>query len=176
MNARLVPFLVLGAAVLVAGCGQKRIVLCPGAAILADTANETIFRPGAPEDLSGVAYTASVSGVRSDCSFDQREGQSFSSIDLDFRAVRAPSPDGARYNLPYFVTLNSAGRVLSKKMYNVSFDFAPGAAVATTDISLDRTAVSLERGLLPTDYQFLVGFQLTQAQLAYNRTMGRYIP
>lgn len=174
MTLRFVPIIAL--ALLLAGCGQARIVLCPGAAILADTASQTIFRSGAPEDLSGVAYTATVSGVKSDCSFDQKDGQSFSSIDLTFRAVRAPSADPARYNLPYFVTLNSAGRVLSKKMYNVSFNFAPGAAVATADIALDRTAVSLERGLLPTDYQFLIGFQLTEAQLAYNRKMGRYIP
>ena len=176
MKSRFVPFLALGAAVLLAGCGQQRVILCPAAAVLADTASETVFRGNAPQDPSGAAYTATIGGVKSDCIFDQQQGQTFSSFDIAFRAVRAPSPDAARYNLPYFVTLNSAGRVLSKKMYNVSLEFAPGAAVATADISLGRTTVNLERGLLPTDYQFLVGFQLTPEQLAYNRKMGRYIP
>jgi hypothetical protein len=176
MTSRPVLLAALGGLLLLAGCGQQRVVLCPAAAALADTASETVFRPGAPQDPSGVAYTASIGGVKSDCIFDQQQGQTFSSFDIAFRAVRAPSPDAARYNLPYFITLNSAGRVLSKKMYNVQLEFAPGAAVATADISLGRTTVNLERGLIPTDYQFLVGFQLTQEQLAYNRKMGRFTP
>jgi hypothetical protein len=176
MKSRLISCIALGALVLVGGCGQQRIVMCPGAAILADTANETIFRVGAPRDLSGAAYTAIMTDVKTECVFDQQQGQTFSSLDIGFRATRAPSPDAAHYTLPYFVTINSADRVLSKKMYSVRFDFAPGAATAVADESLGRTPISLERGLLPTDYQFLTGFQLSAEQLAYNRTMGRYLP
>ena len=176
MTSRFAAFCALAALTLLAGCNQQRITMCPGAAILADTASETIFRAGAPQDLSGIAYTATMTGVKSDCTFDTQQGQTSSDLDISFKAVRAPSPDAAHYSLAYFVTVNSAGRVLSKKMYTVRFDFAPGAAVALADESLGRTPISLERGLLPNDYQFLTGFQLSPEQLAYNRKMGRYIP
>jgi hypothetical protein len=166
----------LGALFLLAGCNQAVVVLCPSAAILADTASETVFRPGAPQDLSGVAYTAAVTDVKTDCTFDRQLGETFSTVDISFRATRAPSPDAARYSLVYFLTVNSGERVLNKKQFTVRFDFAPGATVATADVSPDRTIVNLERGLLPTDYQLLTGFQLTPEQLAYNRTMGRYTP
>jgi hypothetical protein len=166
----------LGAAILLAGCNQQVVVMCPSAAILADTASETVFRPGAPQDPSGEAYTAAVTDVKTDCTFDRQQGETFSSLDISFRATRAPSPDAARYQLVYFVSINSGDRVINKKQYSVRFDFAPGSTTATADASPDRTIINLERGLLPTDYQLLTGFQLTADQLAYNRKMGRYVP
>src|SRR6516225_8454073 len=91
MKSRLIP--VLGALLLLAGCGQQRIILCPGAAILADTATAPIFRPGAPLDLSAVAYTATVTDVKTSCTFDRLAGETFSDLDVGFRATRAPSAD-----------------------------------------------------------------------------------
>jgi len=176
MTAHLPRFAALAGLLLLAGCNTQRISLCPGAAILADTANEAVLRPGAPADLSGIAYSASVTDVSTDCVFDRQQGMTLSSLDIDFRATRAPSADPASYTLSYFVTVNSAERVLSKKLYQVKFDFAPGAAVATAEESPDRVQVDLERGHLPNDYQVLVGFQLTPDQLAFNRKMGRYVP
>ena len=61
-------------------------------------------------------------------------------------------------------------------MQTVRFDFVPGSAVATAHLEPDAVILELERGHLPNDYQLLLGFQLTQEQLAFNRTMGRYVP
>ena len=177
MAPHLARFAAIAGLLFLAGCNNtQRIVLCPGAAILADTASEAVMRPGAPADLSGIAYSAAVTDVSSDCVFDRQQGMTLSSVDINFRATRTPTVDPASYTLTYFVTVNSADRVLSKKLYQVKFDFAPGAALATAEASPDRVQVDLERGHLPTDYQLLVGFQLTPEQLAFNRKMGRYVP
>jgi hypothetical protein len=176
MKSRLSLFLVLGAALTLAGCNNKRIVLCPSAAILADTAVETVLRPGAPADLSGEALTAYLVTAKTDCTFDQTAGQTLSSLDLTFRAVRPPSPDAATYSLPYFIAVNQAERLISKKMMTVRFQFAPGATVATADESQEYFPVDLERGHQPNEYQLLLGFQITDAQRAYNQKMGRYLP
>jgi hypothetical protein len=174
MKSRLIP--VLGALLLLAGCGQQRIILCPGAAILADTATAPIFRPGAPLDLSAVAYTATVTDVKTSCTFDRLAGETFSDLDVGFRATRAPSADAARLTLNYFITVNAGERVLSKKMQTVTFDFAPGATLAIAQLSPDRQVLDLERGHLPTDYQMLIGFQLTPEQLAFSRKMSPFAP
>jgi hypothetical protein len=176
MKSRLSLFLVLGAALALAGCNNRRIVLCPSAAILADTAVETVFRPGAPAELSGEAFTAYLVSSSSDCTFDQAAGQTKSSLDLKFRAVRPPSPDAATYTVPYFIAVNQAERLISKQMMTVQFQFAPGATVATADESQGYFPVTLERGHQPDEYEILFGFQLTDAQRAYNQKMGPYLP
>jgi len=176
MKSRLSLFLVLAAALALAGCNNNRIVICPSAAILADTAVETVFRPGAPAELSGEAFTAYLVTARTDCTFDKNEGKTLSSLDLSFRAVRPPSTDAATYSLPYFIAVNQAERLISKRMMTVRFDFAPGATVATADESQEYFPVELERGHQPNEYQLLSGFQLTDAQRAYNQKMGRYLP
>ena len=176
MKSRLSLFLVLGAALALAGCNNNRVVLCPSAAILADTATETVFRPGAPAELSGEAFTAYLVNVSTQCTFDPKVGRTVSTLDLSFRAVRPPSPDAATYSLPYFVAVNQAERVISKQMMTVRFVFAPGATVATADETQPSLQLDLENGHQPNEYQLLSGFQLTDAQRAYNQKMGRYLP
>ncbi len=178
MKLRLPLFCALAAsALLLPGCAAtQRIVLCPGAAILADTASVTVFRPGAPADPSGEAFTAYLYNTKTDCTLVKDEVATYSSLTLSFRAVRPPSPDAASYSLPYFVAVNQAERLISKQIFTVRFNFAPGATAAMAEENLDQTVVTLERGHLPNDYQLLSGFQLTDAQRAYNLKMGRYLP
>jgi hypothetical protein len=177
MKLRLPLFCALAASLLLLGCDTtQRIVLCPGAAILADTASATVFRPGAPADPSGEVFTAYLYGTKTECSFQRDEAATYSSLTLNFRAVRAPSPDAASYSVPYFVAVNQAERVISKQLFTVRFDFAPGATSALAEESIDQTVVTLERGHLPNDYQLLSGFQLDDVQRAYNQKIGRYLP
>jgi hypothetical protein len=174
MKPLLIP--VLGALLLLAGCGAQRIILCPGAAILADTATAPVVRPGMPLDLSNVAFTASVTDVKTSCTFDRLAGETFSDIDIDFRATRAPNANAARLTMDYFITVNAGERILSKRMETVTFDFAPGATVSTVQLSPDRVVLELERGHLPTDYQMLIGFQMTPDLLAFSRKMSPFAP
>jgi hypothetical protein len=177
MTSRPTPLFAFAAALILAGCNNaQRIVLCPTAAILADTATETIFRPGAPADPSGEAFTAYMTGAKTDCTFDRIKGTTDSSLTLNFSATRPPSADAASYTLPYFVAINQAERVISKKLLTVRITFAPGATIATAEDDAGQTELDLERGHLPTDYQLLSGFQITEAQRAYNQKMGRYLP
>ena len=92
------------------------------------------------------------------------------------RATRAPSPDGATYTLPYYFAITQGDRVLQKKNMTFKITFAPGSAVASDDETLDETTIELEPSHPPTDYQLLVGFQLTDAERAYNQKRGRYTP
>lgn len=173
-----VPFsvLALGAGLLLAGCSSNQIPNCPSAAALADTATITGFRPGAPADPSGEAYTATIATVNNSCSFDRKTSQTTSSLSFTVRATRAPRADSAAYSLPYYVAVTQGERLLSKQTYTMQVRFAPGSAVAQADESIDQTTIHLEKGHQPADYQILVGFQLTDAQRAYNEKRRRYLP
>ena len=91
--------------------------------------------------------------MKTGCTFDRLQGETFSDLDIDFRATRAPSANAARLTMDYFITVNAGERILSKKMQTVTFDFAPGATLSTVQLSPDRMTLELERGHLPTDYQ-----------------------
>ena len=158
------------------GCASTETVLCPSAAVLRDTATLTVFRSGAPLDPSGEAFTAAISGVKTSCHYNKGAGDIPTEMSFTVRAVRAPSPDGGHYQVPYYLAVTQGDRVLSKKNFMLDVDFAPGTAAFTQDVSLDTTTISLEEGHPATDYQLLVGFQLSDADRAYNQKRGRYTP
>jgi hypothetical protein len=176
MSLRPVRLLILAAIVLAAaGCSQK-IVLCPVPAILADTAHVTVMRPGAVPDLANELYSVTLTDAVGDCAYNQRTAIIRASLELTFRATRAPTADGATYSVPFFVVVHDGAKLYSKNLYNLRFSFAPGAAVAVIKQSPDDTSIQLENGKLPWNYQLLSGFQLTAAQIEYNAKKGRYLP
>jgi hypothetical protein len=172
MKRTLIP----AAALFLAGCSNTVVNQCPSAGMLSDTATLTVFRAGAPADPSGEAYTATISAVKSSCEYTKGTSTADAAFAFTVRAVRAPTPDGASYNLPYYFATTQGDRILKKKNATVKITFAPGSAEANADETLPNTTIDLEPGHPPTDYQLLVGFQLTDAERAYNQKRGRYTP
>jgi len=150
--------------------------LCPNASILANTSNATVFKDKMEGDPSGELYEVTMTGVTSDCSFDKDEGTTDSSLTLTFRAMRTPTGEAAEYAVPYYVAVTrDSTTIVSKQILSVSLAFRPGEAstLVTADISVP---VRLDNGKKPYDYGILAGLQLTQAQLDYNKKMGRFAP
>jgi hypothetical protein len=168
----------LSALLALADCSNdQRFVNCPGAAILADLATRPVLKPGAAAaDPSSLLYTVSVVDISTTCSLDIRQGQTVSSVEITFRATRAPSGQAAHYVVPYFLAINQAERVINKRQFNAQFDFTPGSASVTFKTAVDGTTLKLENGRLPTDYQFLAGMDLSDAERAYVMAMGPYTP
>lgn len=170
-------FAVLGLALLVlAGCNTANVNNCPVAVILANASRMVVFKPGATKDLSGEAYRVFLTSTSTGCSIDQKTGKTDSSLTLQFRATRAPSAEGAHFTVPYFVAVTQGPRLIAKRILNVSFDFAPGAATATFSASPADFNIQMEKGHRPFEYELMAGFQMTPAQVEYNKKMGRYLP
>lgn len=165
----------LGLALLAAGCNSK-IVVCPIPAILADTATVTVMRPGTTPDLANELYTVKLVDAQSDCVLDNKTAVVKSSIDLSFRATRLPTREAAHYRVPYFLAVTEGAKIYAKRLYTVDVDFAPGAATATIQQSPEDISVRVENGKLPWNYQLMAGFQMTDAQIQYNKDKGRYLP
>jgi hypothetical protein len=176
MSFRLFRLTPLGSLLLLLlGCSSK-IVVCPVPAILADTQTVTIFRPGTPPDLANELYTVSLVDSTNDCTYSTKDGLVHASLELTFRATRVPTREAATYSLPYFIAINEGPKIYVKHLYNLKFTFAPGAAVATIKQSPDEVEIKIGNGKLPWNYQQLAGFQMTSAQIEYNKTKSRYLP
>ena len=170
-------FAVLGLCLLtLAGCNTAKVNNCPVAVILADAGQMAVFRQGASQDLSGESYRVMLTGARSGCDINKKTGETSSSLHLNFRATRAPSADAAEYSVPYFVAVTRGDQIIEKRILTVRFSFAPGASSATFDESPDDFDIQMENGHFPYEYQLMAGFQMTPAQVDYNKKMGRFTP
>lgn len=161
----------------VLGCSDTtNIQVCPYSAILAEAASQTVLRPGAPRDPSGELYTVQLTGTKTDCVLDKDTNETASTLDLTFHANRAPSAQGATYAVSYFVATTQGSRILTKKVYPITFSFAPGAQTADFTTHLDDVRIHQETGTYGGSYQVTAGLQISDDDRAYNRKMGRYVP
>ena len=170
MPARFRNFLViaLGLAGL-SGCSTTDDDKCPLASSLIDTASYTqLAQNGQP------VYTVQVQKVTADCDISKSDHTVQSSLDIDFTATRAYGGSPQSFDAPYFVAVTQGGRVITKRQYTLHVGFDGGQTSATVEESRDSPTIRMDKGKHPYDYAVLVGFQLTPAQLDYNRTAGRY--
>jgi len=175
LRTSLIRLASIGALVLLSGCSSK-ILVCPVPAILADTQSVTMFRPGTAPDLANELYTVSIVNSTNDCTYNTREGVVRASLELTFRATRTPTREAATYSVPYFVAVNEGDKIYTKRLYTLRFTFAPGASTATITQAPDDVEIKIANGKLPWNYQQLAGFQMTAAQIDYNKTRSRYVP
>lgn len=167
---------VLGAALVLSGCNE-RITICPGVAVLADAAVRPVLKPGsAAVDPSAQLYRVEVTGISQRCILDVNDGQSDSNIRIAFRATRAPTGQAARYEVPYFVAVNSGERIIIKRGFNAAVEFPAGVAAVTFETTVNSAVLKFENGRLPSEYQFLAGLEMSDAERAYVKAMGNITP
>ena len=161
--------LALAALLALAGCssfgGRSNTFTCPAMTIVPDLQSLVTLVPGpngATIQSSGRINTATVN-----C---DREGESgvVASVTLEFAALRT-TPAVGSLALPYFVALaDSTGNVLGKQQYTMTIKFDPNAPVAKAQDAV-TVHLPLKNAQLANIYTLVVGFQLNQAQLDYNR-------
>jgi hypothetical protein len=165
----------LAAVILLADCSTDKTGDCPTITGITDASVATVFRPGTTPDPMNVLYTVELTGVTGQCDIDKKEQHADASLQIDFRATRAPSGGEAHYTIPYFVAITEGSeRILVKRSYSVAVTFEPGQTTATVSDAVDSTHLKPAKDKHPYDYQILVGLQLSRAQLDYNRQGGHY--
>ncbi len=174
---RFAPVLAACAMVLYGCDAVPRTFNCPGSALLADAATRPVLKPGAAAtDPASLLFTVHAVTIDTNCVLDRRAGETSSNVELTFRATRAPSGQAAHYVVPYFLAINQGERVINKRVFNITIDFAPGASEVIVQTAINRTVLRLENGHLPTDYQYLAGLPLSEAEQAYLKSVGPYTP
>ena len=169
---------VIMTALILSGCStDQKKGLCPVANILAPTATATVFKDKMDGDPAGVLYSVQVIGVKTDCNFDKDEGTADSSLIVTFRASRSPTGETGDYAVRFYVAaIRDSTTIISKQVLSAPFTFQPGEATTTFTAEVPSYIVRFDNGKKPYDYGLLTGLQLTQAQLDYNKKMGRFGP
>jgi hypothetical protein len=174
-TVRSLPLAALLAAGLLAGCSdQARQASCPGTAALADASTQYVFREGTSPDPANVLYRLQIVDVKAHCDLDKKARTVATSLDIRFRATRAPTGETGQYNAPYFIAVTQADRIINKQAFQIQFSFAPGEATADFTDSVPSTVIQADKEKHSYDYAILVGLPLTKEQLDYNRTIGRF--
>ena len=153
---------------------------CPRISILGDAATLTKFRPGPGRDLTDVLYEGVVSGVTGSCAYasaGKRANRALSmKVSLVIEAARGPANRDGRAAFPYFVGITDSSRnVLNKQRFNITVVF-PGnrtrLVVTDTPVVLE---IPMKAGQSWQDFDIFVGFQLSRAELEYNRRARRFV-
>jgi len=144
---------------------QARAGACPSISILADAARLALVQSG-KVDLKAEIVTPEL-----DCSVAGSTARS----NMSFMVKSAIAPEasvGAR-TVPYFVAVISNGQVIEKKIFELNLPFAGSDRQVFVKETIARIDIPIASGKQAEDYSVTIGFQLTEEQVAYNRTAGK---
>jgi hypothetical protein len=138
---------------------------CPSAMTVPDLQTLVTIVPG--PNGAAIQSSGRVNQVTVDC---DREGDNgvLAKLAVDFAGLRT-TPAVEQISLPYFVALADAtGNILGKQQYTMALSFPPNAQI-TKQLDNVTVHIPLKNAQLGNVYTLVVGFQLTPAQLDYNR-------
>ena len=156
-----------------AGCGpvdeNTFAPACAPVGILAEAADYSDYGPGAVPDLSRLVAQGSIRGVSGHCSSAAGGTRLHTVVRLQLAITRGPIASGSSLPVPYFIAVLRDGNVLNKLSLVATAEFPDNGdkvALQTDPVAFDLPVSRAHPG---TSYRIETGFQLDQAQLAYNR-------
>ncbi|HUZ64879.1 MAG TPA: hypothetical protein VMU82_14335 [Acetobacteraceae bacterium] len=163
--------LTLAPALALAGCGsgtgQVFAPSCARPAILAQASDLTRFSP-AGHDVTDMVLDAKIEAINGKCA-----PASHHTLDTTVRVAlsvtRGPASRARHADIPYFVAVTRGGTILDKEILTQRVTFSGNSDQANVTGKKLRLRLPIPPGVHGSDYRLLVGFQLTQAELAYNR-------
>jgi hypothetical protein len=150
--------------------------VCPDANVLANTSVIPVFDPHLSADPSNVVYTVKMSGVKSRCDFSKHTNAIDANMRIFFTATRPPGGEEVHYKVPYYVAVTLGGEIVDKQIHYLEFDFPKAVANFTGEEAMGSIVIPVARDKRSFEYHLLTGFQLTQAQIDYNKKVGQYLP
>jgi hypothetical protein len=160
-----------------AGCQQldsrPNVGPCPVAGVLYDA--QRLVEVGSVERHENVGYTGQVEGVTGFCRYVGPAPITME-LEIDFAFGRGPQAQGNRRTYDYFVAVTRRDRtILAKERFSVDVVFPAGKDTVylkeiLSGIEIPRATETVSG----TNFEIIVGFELTPEQLAYNRSGKRF--
>ncbi|MEM9669812.1 MAG: hypothetical protein AAF950_12880 [Pseudomonadota bacterium] len=146
---------------------------CPTAGALYDTSRIIEFA-GDAERYTEITYTGEISGVRLFCRYVGDE-PIVAEVEVDFAFGKGPKGEDRYHDYSYFVTvMRRNARVLNQETFTVRADFRDQEVVAAQDL-VDRIEIPrVDDTISGANFEILVGFELTDKQLQFNRDGKRF--
>jgi len=179
---RLAP--VVAAVLALSGCQSAREALgvgeaadpnpgpCPTAYALFDAARFVEIE--GEERIANVGYTGEINGVRSFCRY-YGDVPIRADLEIDFGFGRGPKAESEKHVYRYFVAVTRPDLVvIHKETFPLEVDFDDRDRVYLTE-EIDRIIIPRAKETTSgTNFEIIVGFELTDEQLAFNRAGKRF--
>ena len=166
----------LAAASLATACSSKDVApACPRVAVLNGASSLTRFASGPGRDLLDIDFQADIADLVSACRDDQkRDGKPITLVALApvLVASRGPANADRQARFSYFVSVvDGDQQILTKQIFPVEIDFSGNRnrVVLRDDDPPITVDMPNSKGVGARSYEILVGFQLTQDEIDYNR-------
>lgn len=147
---------------------------CPETEIVKELAGYSEFTSQQTASEEQLVSRSHITKIESTCAINERS----MTVDLKLKfkgaagpMARAKSGDQANHAYPFFVAITAPnGEILAKEVFSAAMHFAPGEHVKDYEETL-RQIIPLSNPDQSKRHKILVGFQLDQQQLEYNRTI-----
>lgn len=144
---------------------------CPNVGSPTDTADLVRFRTPDSRDLTDLVVAARITALDGSCRFVNRQTAVEVTLTMGLEIARGPAATGRSLSLPYFVAVAADGeRILDKAVYAIAAEFPANTQrlrVRGEEIRLTLPVSETQRA---AGYSVFVGFQLTEQELALNRS------
>ena len=180
-----VPILALA---LLAGCSSTKKLAesldtrqnsgaCPAAGSLYDAARIVDFASGSQDEniYTNIAYTGEITDVRTFCRYTADHPLE-AEVEVDFAFGKGPAAAGASHDFGYWVAVTRrSGKALAKEHYTVQAAFKSGSKLAGTTERVNRITIPrADETIAGSNFEIIVGFDLSDEQLAFNREGKRF--
>lgn len=163
-------WLAVPVAAAMAACSNSPPPTCPEAGTLADAARVVAFRDGG-RDLTDKRFEVRIADVAVACEVDRDADEQTvrAEMKVRFDAEKGPANTRDAAAFRYFVAITDARRnVITRKAFDARVSL-PGNATRNQTVQTLSPTLPLKPDANPGAYRFLVGLELSRAQLRYNR-------
>lgn len=161
----------------IAGCtvpDRYSAVSCPTVGVLADAREITRFRHGGERDVSDITWYGEITSVEFSCVQPEDKdvviGEAV--IVASFRRGLAATSDRQFFNL-FSVLSEREDKIVDKSIFSMDVRFKRGQQVVTAKKRIRNIRVPTKGAIAPELYNVYFGFQLSPAEVAFNRTKDR---
>jgi hypothetical protein len=165
----LAPVLLASMLLLTACSREKPEAACPRGIIPADSASITRFRDGPGRDLTDIVAEGEIANILLQCKYDKKSV----TVDLQIAMIgdRGPADRSRVAEFDYWVAiLDPQQNIVTKQPGKVRFEFKDNRTRMGLVLSEFEPYIPLADLKTATEYQILVGFQLSADDLAWNRS------
>lgn len=124
--------------------------------------------------FSNIAYTGEIVDVRLYCRYAD-DNPVRAEVEIDFAFGKGPMGTENRHDYTYWVAVTRrSGKVLNKEHFAVRADFSDGPVDGATEVIQRITIPRADESVSAANFEVLVGFELTEEQLQFNKDGRRF--
>lgn len=155
-----------------AACDDQQALFaptCPPTEIVSEAADAFTY-DGRGLDAGSLVDHASIQGLTGSCAQQGHQHVIRTRLSLTLRVTRGAAAKGDHLELPYFVVVMHNDRIVDKKIFSPAISLDPASDTSTVQTPVVSIDLPADRDQRADGYRLEVGFQLTHAQLDFNRS------